>query len=57
MPYTILLVDDDNEFREEFKDLLEDYTVIEAANGQAALDILKAPNAVDLVILDVMMPG
>ncbi|MBN2353729.1 MAG: response regulator transcription factor [Spirochaetales bacterium] len=57
MPYTILLVDDDTEFRQEFKDLLEEYNVIEASNGQAALDILNSPNTVDLVILDVMMPG
>ena len=57
MPYNILLVDDDSEFREEFCDFLEDYEVIEASNGEEALDILRKPNEVDLVILDVMMPG
>ena len=57
MPYNILLVDDDREFREEFRDYLEDYQVIEACNGEEALKLLKKPNVIDLVILDVMMPG
>ena len=57
MPYNILLVDDDREFREEFRDYLEDYEVIEACNGEEALKLLKKPNVIDLVILDVMMPG
>jgi len=57
MPYNILLVDDDREFREEFRDYLEDYEVIEASNGEEALELLKRPNVIDLVILDVMMPG
>ncbi|MFB0526823.1 MAG: response regulator [bacterium] len=57
MPYNILLVDDDKEFREEFRDYLEDYQVIEACNGEEALGLLKKPNVIDLVILDVMMPG
>ena len=57
MPYNILLVDDDREFREEFRDYLEDYQVIEACNGEEALNLLRKPNVIDLVILDVMMPG
>jgi len=57
MPYNILLVDDDKEFREEFRDYLEDYQVIEASSGEEALEILNKPNVIDLVILDVMMPG
>ena len=31
MSYTILLVDDDKDFREEFHDCLEEYHVIEAS--------------------------
>ena len=57
MPYTILLVDDDKDFRDEFRDSLEDYNVVEASNGEEALNLLKRPNEIDLVILDVMMPG
>ena len=56
MAYQILMVDDDAEFREELRDCLGDYTVIEATNGAEALAILKKPNAIDLVILDAVMP-
>ena len=57
MAYNILLVDDDREFREEFRDFLFDYNVIEASDGQEALDLLSRPNEVDVVVLDVVMPG
>ncbi|HVP57053.1 MAG TPA: response regulator [bacterium] len=57
MPYNILLVDDDREFREEMADYLEEYRVIEAADGRQALEILQKPNDIDLVLLDVVMPG
>lgn len=57
MSYSILIVDDDREFREELHDALDEYTVVEAKNGNEALDILKKPNEIDAVILDVMMPG
>jgi len=52
----ILLVDDDEDFRREFRYALEEYEVIEASSGQEALQLLKRPNEIDLVILDVMMP-
>lgn len=53
----ILLADDDKDIREIGRILLEGegFEVIEAADGQQALD--KASEAVDLYILDVMMPG
>jgi YesN/AraC family two-component response regulator len=57
MAYNILLVDDDKEFREEFRDFLHDYNVVEAASGEEALAILAQPNEIDVVILDVVMPG
>jgi two-component system response regulator YesN len=53
----ILLVDDDRVFRSEFKDCFEEYDVIEVSNGQEALEILKKPNSIDLVLLDVRMSG
>jgi YesN/AraC family two-component response regulator len=56
MAYQILMVDDDADFREELRDCLDSYTIIEAANGLEALAILKKPNAIDLVILDAVMP-
>jgi YesN/AraC family two-component response regulator len=56
MPYNILLVDDDTEFREEFRELFDDYHFVEAQNGREALDIVAKPNEIDLVILDVKLP-
>jgi two-component system response regulator YesN len=57
LPFNILLVDDDKEFREEFRDYFEEYGFVEAATGEEALAILGKPNEIDLVILDVVMPG
>jgi YesN/AraC family two-component response regulator len=57
MPDKILLIDDDQDFREEFKNSLEEYEVIEANNGEEALALLRKPNEIDLAILDVVMPG
>ena len=56
MAYQVLLVDDDADFREELRICMHDYSVLEAANGLEALAILKKPNAIDLVILDAVMP-
>lgn len=54
---TIMIVDDDTEIREGLRILLsgENYMIIEAANGQQALEQLS--DTIDLVILDIMMPG
>jgi two-component system response regulator YesN len=58
MSYRILLVDDDSEFRYEFGDMLrENYDVLEASNGKEALELVTSPNIVDLVFLDIMLPG
>jgi YesN/AraC family two-component response regulator len=57
MPYTILLVDDDDTFREEFASAFDDYRIVEARSGAEALGILREPHEIDLVILDVMLPG
>ncbi|MGD0566224.1 MAG: response regulator [Candidatus Goldiibacteriota bacterium] len=57
MPYYILLADDDAEFRGEFSDAFGEYGVIQAESGEKALKILEKPNEVDIVIMDVMMPG
>lgn len=53
----ILAVDDDPEIREVLRLLLtgEGYEVVEAADGDTALGLLDS--TIDLVILDVMMPG
>lgn len=55
---TILLVDDDPSVRGLTKKMLEHlgYTVLAAANGQEALDLLPSAN-VDLLMTDIIMPG
>ena len=54
---SILIVDDDKIFRQEFKLCFDDYNIIEASNGEEAFKILSKPNDIELVFLDVIMPG
>ena len=53
----ILLIEDDADIREGVRILLESegYAVQEAQNGAEGLSMLS--DEIDLVILDVMMPG
>ncbi len=54
----ILVVDDESRMRKLVKDFLvrNDYEVIEAENGEQAVDIFFANKGISLIILDVMMP-
>ncbi len=55
----ILIVEDENRIQRMLKDFLlsNSYTILEASNGQDALDIFYANNSkIDLILLDVMMP-
>ncbi len=54
----ILVVDDSAINREMLSDMLSDnYSIIEAANGEEALNILKERSYdIDLVLLDIIMP-
>jgi len=54
----ILLVDDDPEFREDlaFRMRSEGHLVVEAENGQRALDALASPITFRLIVLDLLMP-
>jgi CheY-like chemotaxis protein len=55
----VLLVDDDNAVREVTAGILADlgYTVVQAASGGAALDLLDRQSEIDLLLLDFAMPG
>jgi YesN/AraC family two-component response regulator len=57
MAYHLLLVDDDREFREEFKECFGEYNIVEAGSGEEALALLRKPHEIDLVLLDVKLPG
>ena len=54
----ILVVDDESRMRKLVSDFLvrKDYRVVEAADGQEAIDIFFEQKDISLVILDVMMP-
>lgn len=56
---TILLAEDEILVRLMVADELraEGYTVVEAANADEALTVLRSNSAVDLLITDVRMPG
>ncbi len=57
MKNKILLIDDDNHFREMFAELLKrnNYTVIEAADGKYATELFSE-HLPSLVITDIIMP-
>ncbi len=54
----ILVVDDESRMRKLVRDFLvkNNYEVVDAADGEEALNLFFEKNDIDLVILDVMMP-
>ncbi len=57
---TVLVIDDEDQVRELARDVLTDagYRVLDAPGGEAGLALLrKDPGAVNLVLLDMQMPG
>ncbi len=55
--HTILVVDDDMSVRQTFELLFPEYEVIGTSSVFEALDLIRIPGRVSLVILDVVMPG
>ena len=54
----LLIAEDDPLFRSMLRSLLEaEFELVEAADGQAAWEALRGPDAPRLAILDWMMPG
>lgn len=53
----VLIVDDDSEFRSELAEMLDGYDIAEAGSGGEALSILSSPNNIEVVLLDLRMPG
>lgn len=58
MSNTILIAEDEPQIRSLLKDFLtfEGFKVIEATNGEEAVDKFCAQTGIDLVLLDVLMP-
>ncbi len=59
-PFTILVIDDDATMRDGCSRILSKtgWTVLTAENGQKGLDEIRSrPGEIDLVLLDLMMPG
>ena len=56
--HTVLVADDESRMRKLVRDYLEHegYKVIEAADGEEAVDIFCSNHGISLVILDIMMP-
>lgn len=54
----ILVVDDESRMRKLVKDFLvkEGFVVLEASNGEEAVDVFMSTKSIALIILDVMMP-
>ena len=54
----ILIADDESRLRKLVRDYLtrENYDVIEAADGEEALELFSREPKIDLIILDIMMP-
>ena len=51
----ILIVDDEPNVRKLLRTLLRDYTVVEAEDGEKAVEIAGAEKP-DLILMDIMMP-
>jgi len=55
---TILLVEDEPTLLRLLKEALEEegYTILDASNGRAALEVARSTQAIDMVITDLIMP-
>ena len=56
-PKTVLMVDDDEGMRDTLTAILKrEYRILRVGSGEAALPVLNREN-VDLILLDVRLPG
>jgi len=53
----ILFVDDNRDLCADFKLWFEDYDITSASTAEEALAVLAKPNEIDLILLDVQLPG
>ncbi len=56
-PATVLIAEDEPDFRKNLKSLLRhDFTILEAKDGQEAVDQVQAHPEIDIVLLDIHLP-
>jgi DNA-binding response OmpR family regulator len=57
--HTVLIIDDEEPIRDAVRFILDEanYAVLEAPDGRAGLDVLRASDEPLVVLLDLMMPG
>jgi DNA-binding NtrC family response regulator len=53
----IMVIDDEKIIRDVFVTVFDEYKIIPAVDAQQALNILNRSNDIDLIVLDMMMPG
>ena len=55
----VLIVEDEQEIREEIVDCLGDngFDCVEASNGEEGLDLLRQDTSITVVLSDILMPG
>lgn len=53
----IMIVDDDRCVRDVFREAFSEFKVISASCAEEAIGILRKPNGISLIILDLAMPG
>ena len=56
--YLVAIIEDDSEFRNMLRELLEEeqYRVVALSNGAEALETLRGESIPDIILLDVSMP-
>lgn len=54
---TILVIEDEPDMQRLYKEILSGYAVIPALNTKQAMDKLKRAKKIDLILLDIILPG
>lgn len=59
MAKTILIIEDDEDIQNYYSFLLAglDLKILRALSGEAAVEVVEAEDAIDIILLDVVLPG
>ena len=59
MARTILIIEDDEDIQNYYSFLLAglDLKILRALSGEAALEVVESEDVIDLILLDVVLPG